>query len=60
MQVEGSKSKLAQAKTRYPISKITKAKRDQVAEYLPSKLKVLSSNPSTTKQKRKINLGLGA
>jgi hypothetical protein len=39
-----------------PISEITKAKRDrsraQVVEHLPSKLKTLSSNPSTNNNKK--------
>jgi hypothetical protein len=40
----------------HPISKITKAKRSggmiQAVEHLPSKLKTLSSNPSTTKKRK--------
>jgi hypothetical protein len=42
-----------------PISKINKAKRAggmaQVVESLPSKFRAMSSNPSTTKKKKRIN-----
>jgi dihydroxyacid dehydratase/phosphogluconate dehydratase len=41
-----------------PMSKITRVKRaggvTQVIEYLPSKNKILSSNPSTTQKKKKL------
>jgi hypothetical protein len=49
---QGSQSRTSLAKSETPSSKITRAKRYGGIEYLTSKCKALSSNPSTAKKRR--------